>query len=119
MRIRITRKDSENFIVGFITISEADILNFPEENKTNGVDVFDVPDELLQIFTHQSYRFKVYRKNLKHYPEEINQGYSREMIENLLLKELDKIEKFKLLGIDTTTNQVKSEQLQKRLKDMS
>ena len=119
MRIRITRKDDSNFIVGYITISEADILNFPEENKTNGTDVFDVPDELLQIFTHQSYRFKVYRKNLKHYPEEINQGYSREMIEDLLLKELDKIEKFKLLGIDTTTNQVKSEQLQKRLKDMS
>ena len=119
MRIKINRKDDNNFIVGFVTIPDEVIREFPEENKTNGVDTFDVPDDLLQLFIHQSYRFKVYRKNLKHYPEEINVGYSREMIEDLLLKELDKIEKFKLLGIDVTTNQVKSEQLQKRLKDMS
>ena len=119
MRIRITRKDNENFIVGFITISEADLLNFPEENKTNGIDIFDVPEELLSDFTHQSYRFKVYRKNLKHYPEEINVGYSREMVEDMLLKELEKIERFELLGIGTTTNKIKRDQLQKRLKDMS
>ena len=119
MRIRITRKDDSNFIVGYITISEADILNFPEENKTNGTDVFDVPDELLQIFTHQSYRFKVYRKNLKHYPEEINPGASRNIVEDRLLKEMQKIEKFKLLGIDTTTNEVKRDQLKKRLEELS
>ena len=119
MRIRITRKDDSNFIVGYITISEADILNFPEENKTNGVDTFDVPDELQQLFIHQSYRFKVYRKNLKHYPEEINPGASRNIVEDQLLKEIQKIEKFKPLGIDTTTNEVKRDQLKKRLEELS
>ena len=118
MRIRITRKDDSNFIVGYITISEADILNFPEENKTNGTDVFDVPDDVLSLFLQESYRFKVYRKNLKHYPEEINPGLSITMIEDELLKELNKIEKFEKLGIDTTKYQIRCDELKKRLEEL-
>lgn len=119
MRIKINRKDDNNFIVGFVTIPDEVIREFPEENKTNGVDTFDVPDDLQQLFIHQSYRFKVYRKNLKHYPEEINPGTSRNIVEDQLLKEIQKIEKFKLLGIDTTTNEVKRDQLKKRLEELS
>ena len=119
MRIQITRKDVDDFIVGYMTIPEEIIQAFPEENKTNGIDVLDVPDDLQQLFIHQSYRFKVYRKNLKHYPEEINPGASRNIVEDQLLKEIQKIEKFKLLGIDTTTNEVKRDQLKKRLEELS
>ena len=119
MRIKINRKDENNFIVGFVTIPDEVIREFPEENKTNGIDTFDVPDELQQLFMQQSYRFKIYRKNLKHYPEEINPGMSRKNIEDDLLKEIQKIEKFKLLGIDTTTNEVKRDQLKKRLEELS
>ena len=119
MRIKINRKDADNFIVGFVTIPEEVLKEFPEENKTNGVDTFDVPDELHQLFIHQSYRFKVYRKNLKHYPEEVNPEMSRNIVENQLLNELQKIDRFKLLGIDTTTNEVKRDQLIKRLEELS
>lgn len=119
MRIKINRKDENNFIVGFVTIPDEVIREFPEENKTNGIDTFDVPDELQQLFMQQSYRFKIYRKNLRHYPEEINQGMSRTMIEDQLLKEIQKIESFQLLGLDTTTNEVKRDQLKKRLEELS
>ena len=44
---------------------------------------------------------------------------SRKNIEDDLLKEIQKIEKFKLLGIDTTTNEVKRDQLKKRLEELS
>ena len=118
MRIKINRKDDNNFIVGFVTIPDEVIREFPEENKTNGVDTFDVPDDLLQLFIHQSYRFKVYRKNLKHYPEEINPAMSVTAIEDELLKELNKIEKFEKLGIDTTKYQIRCDELKNRLKEL-
>ena len=118
MRIQITRKDVDDFIVGYMTIPEEIIQAFPEENKTNGIDVLDVPDDLQALFIQESYRFKVYRKKLKHYPQEINQGMSRTMIEDQLLKEIQKIERFQLLGIDTTTNEVKRDQLKKRLEEL-
>ena len=119
MRIQITRKDTDDFIVGYMTIPEEIIQAFPEENKTNGIDVLDVPDDLQALFIQESYRFKVYRKKLKHYPEEINPGIPRNIIENELLNELQKIDRFKLLGIDTTTNEVKRDQLIKRLEELS
>ena len=118
MRIKINRKDDNNFIVGFVTIPDEVIREFPEENKTNGVDTFDVPDDLQQLFIHQSYRFKVYRKNLKHYPEEINPAMSVTAIEDELLKELNKIEKFEKLGIDTTKYQIRCDELKNRLKEL-
>ena len=47
------------------------------------------------------------------YTEPIN------IIEKELLNELQKIDRFKLLGIDTTTNEVKRDQLIKRLEELS
>ena len=118
MRIQITRKDVDDFIVGYMTIPEEIIQAFPEENKTNGIDVLDVPDDLQALFIQESYRFKVYRKKLKHYPEETNPGLSITMIEDELLKELNKIEKFEKLGIDTTKYQIRCDELKKRLEEL-
>ena len=118
MRIQITRKDADDFIVGYITIPGEIIQAFPEENKTNGIDVLDVPDDLQALFIQESYRFKVYRKKLKHYPEEINPAMSVTAIEDELLKELNKIEKFEKLGIDTTKYQIRCDELKNRLKEL-
>ena len=118
MRIQITRKDTNDFIVGFMEVPQELIESFSEENQPNGINIFDVPEDIKEIFKQEYYRFKVYRKKLKHYPQEINQGMSRAMIEDQLLKEIQKIERFQLLGIDTTTNEIKRDQLKKRLEEL-
>ena len=118
MRIQITRKDTNDFIVGFMEVPQELIESFPEENQPNGINIFDVPEDIKEFFKQEYYRFKVYRKKLKHYPEEINPAMSVTAIEDELLKELNKIEKFEKLGIDTTKYQIRCDELKNRLKEL-
>ena len=115
MRIQITRKNDDGFIIGHITLPK-DVY---DEHPIDGINVFEIPDDQIIQFNNEPYRFKIYRKKLKYYEAEIDSSLKVKSIEDQLYYEIEKFEKFEKHGIDTKNTQIKIDQLKSRLKELS